>query len=174
MEGIGRRTQGRTGGDDVVDHEDPLPRRPRARPEDRTVETGSPIPAGLGRVVALALEQAATRHPELGRDPPGDELRLIEPTAPPPPAARRRPGDGVDVVGPDTGREQPVHQQPGDVMAELTSVAVLEPQDDVARSPGEGQGGDDVTGSGQRHRGGEGEAAAAAEHRPDSITTGAT
>jgi peptidoglycan/LPS O-acetylase OafA/YrhL len=171
---VGRRPQRGAGRDDVVDDQDPLASGPWARPEHRAVEAGGPVATGLGQVVAVTLEQTPARHTELGRDPLGDELGLVEPASPATLAARRCPRHHVDVAGQHAGGQQPVDEQPGDVMAELTTIAVLEAQDHISGPPGERERSDDVARSGQRHRRREGEPAGATQHRPDTVTAGTT
>lgn len=145
-----------------------------AGPEDRSVETSRAVAAGLWEIVTLALEEPPAGHTQLGGDSSGHELGLIEAPASAAPPARRRPRDHVDVGRPDAGGEQPIDEETGDVVTELATVAVLEPQDDVARPAGEGQRRDDVARPRQRDRGGKGEPAGTAQHRTDTITTSTT
>src|SRR5690606_32600456 len=115
----------RAGRHDVVDDQHPPTPCGRAGPEDRAVEALGPGQPGL-RHVALTLEQTSARKPELQGDPASDHLSLIEAAPAPVTAAGRGPGHDVEVARSDAFAQQPVDEQPGEVVPERAPVAVLE------------------------------------------------
>jgi len=145
---LGRAQSGTRGGH-VVDHEHALAHRSWAGPEDRTVQPGRPVEAGLSGA-ALAFEQTPARDTQLGRHTPGNEFGLVESAPVTTSSAGRCPRDGVDLARENAGRKKAIDQQPGEMMGQLTAVGVLEPQQHIARPAGERHCGDDVTAP--RHR----------------------
>ena len=147
--------------------------------ERRTGEPPVAAETGLRAGAGGSLEQPARRQPQLAGDLAGDQFGLVEPTPAPASRARRRPGHDIDVAaGSKPLGHEAVDEQTGEVTGELATVAVLEPEDDVADAAGEGHGGDDPTlgpaEGGAWRRTGEGEAAGAAQRHTRSVTTGAT
>ena len=178
-QGVGRGPQRRPGGHDVVDDEHPLVAYVGSGDERRTGETTVAPETGLRAGAGRPLEQPARRQPQLAGDLASDEFGLIEPPPPAAGGARGRPCHDLDVAP----RSKPfghhaVDEQTGEVSGELTPIAVLEPEDDVADAPGEGQRGDDPAVGpaerGARRRTGEGEATGTAQRHTWSVTTGTT
>ena len=147
--------------------------------ERRTGQPPVTAKTGLGAGADGSLEQPARRQAQLAGDLAGDQFGLVEAAPPPATRARRRPGHDIDVAaGSNPLGDEAVDEQTGEVTRELATVAVLEPEDDIADPAGEGHGGNDPTicpaeDSAWRRRG-EGEAAGAAQGRANSVTTGAT
>jgi hypothetical protein len=128
------------------------------------------IAAGLWCAVVVAFEQSPARQPELGSHPARNDLGLVEPTPVPPARGCGCPRHDVEVGRPHTGCDQTVDEQPGEVVRELPTIAVLEAEQHVAGTTGEGQSRDHVAALGQRARPREREPARAAQHRPDPFT----
>ncbi len=119
-------------------------------------------------------QQPSAGKPELGCDTTGHEFGLVEPTPMPTMTAGRRPGHDIEVARPNARRQQPIDQQTGEMVGELPAVGVLEPQQHVAWTPGEGNGGDHLGAERHRRRHRQREPAGTAQHRPDPITPSTT
>ena len=89
--------QGGTSGDNVVDHEHaPFGTAAnRAGSEPRTDEAIGSVSAGLW-TTGQASQKSATRNPEVSRHPTSDDLRLVEPPAPPTAIGGWSPGDQIE------------------------------------------------------------------------------
>jgi hypothetical protein len=147
--------------------------------ERRTGQPPVTAKTGLGAGAGGSLEQAARRQAQLAGDLAGDQFGLIEAAPMAATSARRCPGHDIDVAaGSNPLGDEAVDEQTGEVTSELPTVAVLEPEDDIAHSAREGHGRNDPTicpaEDGAWRRPGEGEAAGAAQRRTNSVTTGAT
>ena len=147
--------------------------------ERRTGETTIAPETGLRSGAGGPLEQTPRRQPQLAGDLASHQFGLIEPPTPAAGRARRCPCHDVDVAPrPETLGHHAVDEQAGEVTGELTPIAVLEPEDDVADASGERQRGDDPAvgpaEGGARRRTGEGEATGAAQRHTRSVTTGTT
>jgi hypothetical protein len=104
---VGRGSQRRTRGDDIVDHEDrqTVPRLPGAK--CRTDEALGAGFAGLWRAMG-AVQEPAARNTELAGHRAGYRLGLVVAASPDPAGAGRRPRDEIDV-----GELQPTHHVSG-------------------------------------------------------------
>ena len=119
----------------------------------------------------LAFEQAPARHTELAGDVAGDQLGLVEATLVTPAHAGRRPGDDVDAL---TGGRHPVDDETCQVAGDGAAVAVLEAEQHVADTAGEGRG-DEHTGRPVRlGAADQGEAAGPAQRRAGPLAAGAS
>lgn len=165
--------EGGSGGDHVVDDQDALADDRRMRAKRRTVQARGAIEPGLGRVGTLAFEQPATRNAELSRDATGDHLGLIESAAATAATAGGCPGDHVDVGRAHAAGDEPIDQQPGQVVADGPTVAVLVAQQHIARPADERYGGHDGS-AGHTGGCGEREPARATEHGSGAFAAGAT
>jgi hypothetical protein len=124
-----RRQQRGTGGDHVVD-EQHLQRPHRAtRPELRAIEPLGAAAPGLRGAVG-AIEQAATRQPQLSRHRTREQFGLVEPAVCQTRPAGGRPGDHIDR---HMGQTEPTHHQAGQMTGHRTAVAVLQCQQAAAR-----------------------------------------
>ena len=163
-----------SGGDDVVDHD--ASRRPRTSGRARNTEPASRsrrVRPVCGPVAAAAIEQPTRRHAELGSDVAGQELALVEAPFAAPRGTRGRPRDHVDprVVA---VFDDLVHDETGEVPADLPPVPVLQPEHHVACPTGERHGGMDTVGLRSWRAADEGESTGGAHGRTRGITSGAT
>lgn len=145
IERMGSRTQRCTGGRHIVDDQHPFVGRTGVSAKGWAVEAMGTVETGLRTTASIAFEETAARDTELGRDAAGDHLGLVEPASAAAFGGGRRPGDDVDRREVEVARDEAVDEKPGEVMRQLTPVAVLEPQHHVARPPGEEHRGDHVT-----------------------------
>jgi hypothetical protein len=134
---------------------------------------------GLRAGSRCSLEQPARRQTELAGDLASDQFRLVEPAPASTRRARGRPGHDIDVAPrSDSLGHEAVDEQTSEMAGELAPIAVLEPQDDIADTPGERQGGDDpAVGPAERRawrRTGEREAAGSAQGHTRSVASGTT
>jgi hypothetical protein len=115
----------------------------------------------------------------LAGDLTSDQLGLVEPAPASTRRARGRPRHDIDVAARSNSLSyEAVDEQTSQVAGELAAIAVLEPQDDVADTTGERQGGDDpAVGPAERRawrRTGEREAAGSAQGHTRSVASGTT
>ncbi|MEI6402389.1 MAG: hypothetical protein WCP59_09400, partial [Actinomycetota bacterium] len=89
------RQQRGTGGDHVVDEQHLQWPHRAARPELRAIEAFGAATPGL-RCAVGAVEQAATRQPQLARHRTCEQFGLVEPTVSLAGPAGGRPGDDID------------------------------------------------------------------------------
>jgi hypothetical protein len=137
-----RRQQRGTGGDHVVD-EQHLQRPHRAtRPELRAIEPLGAAAPGLRGAVG-AIEQAATRQPQLSRHRTREQFGLVEPAVCQTRPAGGRPGDHIDR---HVGQAEAADHEAGQVASHRTPVAVLQRQQAAARRAIERHGGRDAVG----------------------------
>lgn len=135
------------------------------------MQPSRPVETGLNRAPGAALQQPTTWHAELQRHATSDEFGLVEPALVSALTARRCPCDDIDVVGANPFGEQPVDQEPGEVVRQLTAIPILEAQQYIAGAPGEGHCGDHLTCDRQGHGCRQSESARPAQHRADPVTT---
>lgn len=138
------------------------------------MEALRPIEAGLGKAPDLTLEQTAARQTHLCSHSTGDDFGLVEPALLPSAATGRRPRHDIDVMGADAVREQPIDEETGEVVGELPTIPVLEPEQDVASTADERHRGDHIAADRHGRRCREGETTRPAQHGTDPVTTGTT
>ena len=97
VQGCGRSSQCRAGGDDIVDdqHRQAVPRTPR--PERWTNEAVGSRFSSLWRTVG-PIQQATAGNSQLASNGLGDRLGLVVAASTDPAGAGRRPCDHVDIV----------------------------------------------------------------------------
>ncbi len=137
-----RRLERRSRRDDVVDDEHTQSVEPGAGTKARAADSLGTGSTGL-RIRRFTFEEAATRDTELTGDDSREALGLVEAALMAPRRAGRRPGDDVDVMV-EAPCDQAVDQQPGQVAADRTAVAVLPAEDDIPGPAGERDGSDDL------------------------------
>ena len=135
----GRRPQRGAGRHDVVDDQDARRRHVGMGPERRRVQPGMAIAPGL-RDRRHRSARAAAEH---GTPSWRATWRATSSAWSKPRSRRRRRlvGAHVTTSTAPTGRDQPVHQQPGEVPGDRPPVAVLEAEQHVA-DPARERGGD--------------------------------
>lgn len=138
------------------------------------MQPGRSVETGLGDAAGIALEEPATRHTDLGRHPTGDDLGLIEASLLAATAARRCPGHDIDVVWSNTLGEQAIDQQAGEVVGQLSAVAILEPEQHVTSPPGERHGRDHIAARRQTSGSRERETTRPTQDGTRTVTTGTT
>jgi hypothetical protein len=180
MEGVGGATERGSGGDDIVDDDDTQPGHIGADPEPGATKPIGSTQPGLGGIIAVAFEQAATRNTELGSRPPCDEFGLVEPALAATAAAGWRPGHCVD---PDFGTHprsnEPIDQETGQMAGELPAIAIFEAEQHIAGATAERHRRDHLgtvtpSGGGGTRRGNEGEPAGATQHLARPVASGTT
>jgi len=161
------------GGDDVVDNDDPTSVEAGASHELGPVETLDSRPPRLCGRPTRSNEQPTARHAELAGHMAGNQFALIETSRSAPGIAGGRPGDHVEVVL-IADRHDGVHHQASEVPSHLPTVAVLEPEDHLARPPSEGQGRPHAVGTRLRTGPEESESAGGAHRSTRGIASGTT
>jgi len=169
-QGGARRHEGGTGGDHVVEQQHPQPAaaRPSAELRGGTQPLGASVP-GL-RLAVAAVQEAATRHPQLVRHGPGQQLGLVVTAAPGAGAAGGGPCDEVELV---RAEAQAVHHQVCEVAGDPPPIAELQTVHDLARHPLERERGTDLAVGDLHRRGGERETAPLADGDPGLVAAGA-
>lgn len=105
-------------------------------------------------------------------DTTGDQFCLIEPSLTPPTTRGGGPGHDVEVRRSNTRRHESVDEEARQVVADLPTVAVFEPEYDVARPADERHGGEHLTVPRWNRRDGEHETARPTDDRAPAIAAG--
>ena len=172
LKSAGRRHQRRPGGDHVVDDEHLQAVDPRPSQETRgAVQALGTGATGLRRR-SVAFEEAAAGHAELTSDRPCQQLSLVKPALASTTGAGGRPRDDVEAVV-SALRYQTIDDQPGKVPTDRTTIAILQPEDDAACPPGEGDRCDHAMSLFARRGPHQSESTRRADGGPGLVTSGA-